>query len=555
MKLPIKLLFLSLYLLTISNTACKKAEVVVPEITHTVTIAPSALNIEKQPFISYILKVNFDQAEVNNKEIIWSSSDSRIATVNDQGFVTAMAAGEAEITGRLINGKGAAKCKVTISDANAYKFRIILKDKGTSEFSVNAPERYLSAKAIQRRRKQNITINETDLPISKEYIQEIKKVGGVIVTQSKWLNTVTVYTTDQLSLYKYKELPFVKDVLITWRGPKVSQVEAYNSDGASSSTGVPPDHSTKDAAYYGSAWKNISINNGQQIHEKGYTGTGIDIAVIDAGFKGLNTNPSFQNMHIKAAKSFVFENHNPYDIDEHGVWVTSCMATNKPGYYVGTAPNANYWLLRSEDESTEYTVEEDYWVAAIEYADSAGVDIVNTSLYYTSHDGETDNYKFENMDGKTAMASRAANIASDKGIFVVACAGNDQRWVGTPGDSPNVLTVGSVNSIETIDVFTSYGITTDGRIKPDVVSLGGGASVITTNGTFMNRSGTSYASPIICGLAACLLQAYPKLNNHELLGIIRKSGNRFAHPELPYGYGICDISKAMQLAQALTINR
>jgi hypothetical protein len=480
---------------------------------------------------------------------------TELQKVNDQGHVTPMAAGEAEITGRLINGKGVAKCKVTISDKNTYKLRINLKDKGTSAFSTNAPERYLSAKAIQRRRKQNIAINETDLPISAEYIQEIKKIGGTIVTQSKWLNTVSVYTTDLLSLYKYKELPFVKDVLITWQGTKVEQSEAYNSDGVSSPAGTPPNNSTKNAAYYGAAWNNISINNGQAIHEKGYTGTGIDIAVIDGGFKGLNTNPSFQNTHIKAAKSFVFENHNPYAIDEHGVWVTSCMSTNRPGYYVGTAPDANYWLLRSEDDSSEFPIEEDYWVAAIEFADSAGVDIVNTSLYYTYHDGETDNYKFENMDGKTAMASRAANIAADKGIFIVACAGNDQSWVGTPADSPNVLTVGSVNSKRTIDVFTSYGITTDGRIKPDVVSLGGGASVITAEGTFMNRSGTSYASPIICGLAACLLQAYPKLNNHELLEIMRKSADRYAHPELPYGYGISDIGKAMQLAQALTINR
>jgi subtilisin family serine protease len=161
----------------------------------------------------------------------------------------------------------------------------------------------------------------------------------------------------------------------------------------------------------------------------------------------------------------------------------------------------------------------------------------------------------ENLDGKTALASQGANIAVSKGIFIVGCAGNDGSWVGTPADSPFVLTVGSVVKSGTIDYFTAYGLTVDGRIKPDVVALGGGASVIDIDGKVNVRSGTSYASPIICGLAACLWQAYPKLNNKELLDVMRKSANRFNSPQLPYGYGIPDMQRAMELAQIVTGSR
>ena len=230
------------------------------------------------------------------------------------------------------------------------------------------------------------------------------------------------------------------------------------------------------------------------------------------------------------------------------------MAVNKARYYVGTAPGANYWLLRTEDESSEYAIEEDYWVAAAEFADSIGVDVVNTSLYYTSHDGLM-RYKYEDMNGKTSFASRGAAMAADKGILVICCAGNDQSWVGTPAEATDVLAVGSINRTGNIDNFTSYGITVDGRMKPDVVALGGSAGVIDITGKPMNRSGTSYASPIVCGLAACLWQAYPKLTNKDLLDIFRKASNRYGSPAVPYGYGLTDMNKAVQLAQSVSAGK
>jgi subtilisin family serine protease len=228
------------------------------------------------------------------------------------------------------------------------------------------------------------------------------------------------------------------------------------------------------------------------------------------------------------------------------------MAVNKPGFFVGVAPLAKYWFLRTEDQQSEFPIEEDYLVSALEFADSVGVDVVNTSLYYTSHDGPTYHYKYENMDGRTAFASQGANMAADKGMLIFSCAGNDHSWVGTPADSPDVLAIGSVNSSRIIYSLGSFGLTVDGRMKPDLVGMGDFASVITPSGVSMKRSGTSYASPIVCGLAACLWAAYPKLNNRDIREVMLKASDRYSNPVLPYGYGIPDMKKAMELAQVLS---
>lgn len=548
MKSHYYLLLTPLFIICFLFSGCKKSEAGT-ETVSVISIDPSFLNITKDPAYSYGLKVTADQVILDSTQVKWSSGNPRIAAVNAAGYVTGTGAGETDITVTLNNGKGTAKCKVTVSDGNDYKYRLVLKDKGTSAFSITKPEEFLSAKAIEKRRKRNIPIDVTDLPISPDYIKQIQKTGGVIIAQSKWLNTVSVHVNDEFLIDKYRQLPFVKDVILVWEGKRSVKKAMQNNSEKGADTKAVSSAKANSESVYGAAFNNININNGQVLHEKGFKGAGIDIAIIDAGFINLNTNPLFTNMKIKGAKSFVYENSDPYSIDSHGVWVTSCMAVNKPGYYVGTAPEANYWLLRTEDQASEYPIEEDYWVNAIEYADSVGVDIVNSSLSYTNtYSIISARYKFEDMDGKTALATRAVNLAAKKGIFIVNCAGNEQSWVGTPADSPNVLTLGSINITGNIDTFSSWGITVDGRIKPDVVALGGGAAVINVDGIAENRSGTSYASPIMCGLAACLWQAYPQLTNKELLEVIRKSADRYGKPEIPYGYGIPDMQKAMQLA-------
>ncbi|KQS27070.1 S8 family serine peptidase [Dyadobacter sp. Leaf189] len=532
--------------------ACKKEELPIPPKALTLSIEPSEVKLAKEEPYGERLKLTFQNYEYEPGEdlsFVWSSENPRIARVDTNGVVWPEGAGETYVIAKLINGKAQARCKVTITDGYDYKYRLVLKDKGTTDLNLNSPGAFLSAKAIERRRKQDIEVNETDLPISADYLRIIQQVGGKIVAKSKWLSTVSVHCQDQFLIDQYKALPFVKEVVLVWEGKRSesSSTEKYKDIPQVGS--VATDNTNP--LDYGTARNNISVNNGQYLHDKGYRGAGIDIAVIDAGFINLKNNAGFKSVNIKGAKSFIFENDDPYSVDSHGVWVTSCLAANVPGYYVGTAPEANYWLLRTEDQSSEYPIEEDYWVNAAEYADSAGVDIINSSLYYsTGYTFPSIVYSFKDMDGKTAMASRAANVAASKGILIVNCAGNEQSWVGTPADSPNVLTVGSVHKSLEADSFTSYGITVDNRIKPDVMALGGGAAVMNVLGESEFRFGTSYASPILCGLAACLWQAYPKLTNLELIDIIRKSGDRASHPVVPYGYGIANMETASALARA-----
>jgi hypothetical protein len=533
-------------------TQCKKTNPDAPTPSQVIIISPQSLTIQKSLAVGYRINFMVNDVKIDSSNLNWSSADARIATVNSQGIVHGLAAGQTIITGHLLNSNATATCKITVTDTNGYKFRLTLKDKGTSSFTISNPGAYLSARAITRRKARNIAIDDLDLPISSDYIKAIQNVGGVIVAQSKWLKTVCVYCNDELLADEYKKLPFVTEVVKVWTGKRVGVVKAAGSMNPIVKTILSSSTAIRDSAYYGGSWRNISISNGQVLHQKGFEGAGIDIADIDAGFIGLNANTTFKNTNIKGAKSFVYENADPYSIENHGVWVTSSMGVDKPGYYVGTAPAASYWLLRTEDQSSEFAVEEDYWVSAIEYADSAGVDVVNTSLTYTYHDGDVDSHKFVDMDGKTAVATRGANIAADKGILIVCSAGNDGSWVGTPADSPNVLTVGSINRTRNSDYFTSFGITVDGRIKPDVVALGGGATVIDIDGNYSLRSGTSYSSPIICGLVACLWQAYPKLSNKDLLNIMRKSGDRYNNPIIPYGYGNVDMQKAMILAKMVS---
>ena len=262
------------------------------------------------------------------------------------------------------------------------------------------------------------------------------------------------------------------------------------------------------------------------------------------------------NLDIKGYKGFVYENEDMFNrANQHGLNVLSCIGTNKPMQFVGTAPEASFWLLGSEDARSEYPIEEDYWAAAIEFADSVGVNVVNTSLGYNSFDYPAKSYTHEDLTGRTALISRAADAAAKKGILVVISAGNsgDSEWekITPPSDAFNILTVGAVQKDSVIAPFSSRGLTEDLRIKPDVMALGQGATVVGDNGLVTYKSGTSFSSPIMCGMVACLWQAFPALTNKEIIEVVRQSSDIYDHPNKDYGYGIPDMKKAMEIAQQL----
>lgn len=436
----------------------------------------------------------------------------------------------------------------TVNAADGYMFRIKLKNKSNSDYSVTSPELYLSEKAIERRIKQNIRVDESDLPISDRYIDSINNLGYPIVAKSKWLNTISVLCKDSSCVESLKELDFIDKIAFVW---KSDSIKIGKQDPVKRSS-----PSTKPNSTYGYAYDQISTLNGQHLHEQGFKGEGMEIAIIDAGFTNLKEILLLDNVFIKGIKDFVHDGNDILDSSEHGINVLSAMATNRPGTYIGTAPKAKYWLLRSEDNRSEYPIEEDYWISAVEYADSVGVDLINTSLGYSHFDSPENSYGQDQLDGKTSPMTKVANLAALKGIFTVVSAGNEgyNTWekITFPADAEYALTVGSMNKDSLISTFSSVGPTADGRTKPDIVAMGEKINLIGSNGDIMINNGTSFAGPVACGLAACLWEAYPDLTNLELLDIIKQSSSKYSAPGKSYGYGVPNMKLAMQIAEGIT---
>lgn len=429
-----------------------------------------------------------------------------------------------------------------LANQDTLKYRISLADKAATTYSLKQPERFLSAKAIERRKRQNLTIDSTDLPVCERYVDRIRREGVTVVARGKWENFVTVSCNDTATIARIATLPFVRRTERVWKISGKDEFPASQRDTLSNSTVYRPD------TIYGTGDRQIRMNNGDKLHAAGFRGEGMSIAVIDAGFHNVDRIAAMQNIRIAGTKDFVFPSSDIYAESSHGTGVLSCLAMNQPGVMIGTAPEATYWLLRSEDEHTEHLVEQDYWAAAVEFADSLGVDVVNTSLGYYAFDDAACNYEYRQLDGRHSLISRQASRLADKGMLLVCSAGNSGAgvWkkITPPADAENVLTVGAVDLNGLLAPFSSIGNTADNRLKPDVVTLGQGVEIIRTNGNQGKANGTSFSSPIICGLAACLWQACPQLTVRELIELIRRSGNRANHPDNIYGYGVPDMWQA-----------
>ena len=423
---------------------------------------------------------------------------------------------------------------------DTLKYRISLKDKAATDYSLQKPEMYLSKKSIERRKRQGLEIDSTDLPVCKKYVDAIRKKGVHVLVTGKWDNFVTVSCNDSMLIAEITGLPFVRSTERVWRGV------AKRASERDSLINKP----LRTDSLYGPAITQIKMSHADRLHEAGFKGQGMTIAVIDAGFHNVDKIEAMKNINILGTRDFVNPEDDIYAESSHGMSVLSCMAMNQPNVMIGTAPEASYWLLRSEDEYSENLVEQDYWAAAIEFADSVGVDLVNTSLGYYSFDDPAKNYRYRDLNGHYALMSREAAKAADKGIVVVCSAGNSGSgsWkkITPPGDAENVITVGAVNKYGVLAPFSSVGNTADGRVKPDVVAVGLGSDVMGTDGNLRHANGTSFSSPIMCGMVACLWQACPELTAKEIIELVRRSGDRAVFPDNIYGYGIPDLWKAYQ---------
>jgi len=432
-----------------------------------------------------------------------------------------------------------------------YIFRIELKDKGNPPYTIENPSEYLSEKSIERRLRQGLSVDETDLPIDPLYLDAIKATGASIKAVSKWVKTVTVYLPDNSAVPALNSLSFVNDVYCVWKGNlpqsnilklEQDECEIYDSQNSSLKLG---------REVYGSGYEQINMLNADMLHEAGFKGEGMSIAILDVGFFDSDKVTFFNQERIKEVKNFTHEQGNPLRIGAHGTYVLSCMLSNTQGRMVGTAPEADYYLFKTEVDSEEFLVEEDYWVAALEYADSIGVDVVNTSLgYFAVFDDPTMNHTVGQLDGYTVPASRAASMAGNKGMLLFNAAGNEGNnfsWkkICVPGDADNIITVGAVNYLSSIiAAFSSRGPTADGRVKPDLCAVGESAALVNPVSGIFRSHGTSFASPVLAGAGACLWQAMPHKSSKEMIAIMKSVGDRYTTPDNSYGYGIPDLGKA-----------
>ncbi len=426
-----------------------------------------------------------------------------------------------------------------------YKFRVYLKDKGNVEYSLDNPEEFLTPTAIERRQRQGVTIDSCDLPISTDYFRQLQLAGGEVMSFSKWFKTVVVQLGDSAQIDDIVGLPFVESAQYVWKGqprkvaerarPRLS-AEFYKGE-------------EEPTCFFGLTKKQFEMHGAKQMLKSGFMGRGINIAVIDAGFTNVDVIPQFGNANIKEFKSFVPDGMVYLDSD-HGTRVLSTISAYEPKMMIGSAPYANFYLFNSEDVNSEFPVEEDFWVRAVEYADSVGVDILNSSLGYNSFDDKSLSYSHSVLDGKTALMSLAADKAYHKGMIVVTSAGNEGRkeWrkVSVPGDAEYALTVGAVSSDSVIAGFSSTGYTDDRRLKPDLVSVGQGTFTIGRQGRIGPANGTSFSSPFMTGLVASLWSVDPSIDRGALLDIIKESSDRYHEPDSVYGRGIPNMAVALE---------
>jgi serine protease AprX len=428
-------------------------------------------------------------------------------------------------------------CLVLMANTLGYgqdnRYMVFFADKAGSPHSVTQPETFLSPAAIHRKSAQGVPIDQHDMPVSPAYLAGVRNQGAEVYFATKWMNGVLVQA-NSMQIEAIEALPFVVGVEYVAPGRRL----------------ISPGRTKWTAETYTEAdYINIdqlAMLGIDHMHQEGNKGQNIRIAVMDGGFRGVNTQPPFQhlfaNQQIAETVDFVTAGASVYEFSDHGTRVLSQLAAINEEPYYGAVPKATYFLYLTEDVASEYRVEEYNWLFAAEKADSAGVHIIQTSLGYTDFDDPSMDYSPADMDGETAIITRAATLATQKGMVVVVSAGNDgnNSWqkISAPADAKEVIAVGAVNALGTRMSFSSIGPSADGRIKPDVMAVGGSAMVINQTGAVALANGTSFSSPLITGLIAGVLKDFPDLSPAQLGEALRMSADRAMSPDFLYGYGI-----------------
>tara|TARA_R100001369_G_scaffold81213_1_gene112126 strand:+ start:778 stop:2403 length:1626 start_codon:yes stop_codon:yes gene_type:complete len=429
------------------------------------------------------------------------------------------------------------------------------KDPAVVSQALANPLTILTQEAIDRKQLQGTSIDERDVPLNETYKNQINNATGITVyAKSKWMNAVYVRGSisninDLLNLEFVTEVEFT-DKDLNFRKPKghtPSKLKIENEQ-------------SRIEYNYGDAANQTEMLAVDFLHENDFTGEGMVVAFMDNGYPNVMSNPAYATLRnegrLLGGYDFVDREPNFEGTGSHGASTFSDAAAFLNGEFVGTAPDASYYLFVTEDGFNESPLEEALWVEALERADSLGVDVVNTSLGYQDFDDPDYDHSYEDLDGQTTIGARGANHAFDKGMILVTSAGNDGggfTFVGTPGDSPGMLTIGAVDFNGDYAGFSSIGPTVDGRVKPDVMAQGEFAAIVDQFGGVTFSNGTSFSSPIMAGSVASFWQVRPQTSNGEIMQLIRESASMYSNPSDEMGYGIPDFEDAYNALLQLSI--
>ena len=441
-----------------------------------------------------------------------------------------------------------------IATAQTELVFVFFKDKPNKAAFYSNPLSELTQKSLDRRTNLGISLIDQDAPIETAYIQNIKNLGFTVTDYSKWLNGVAVNATaaeiQTLSQQSYVDHveSFVRNPNGGIRKEKIDKLKEFNEERAG-----------KEALTnfnYGNSLAQINQINLRQLHIAGFTGTGKSIAVIDTGFPYVNTGTAFKRMrdngHIKATYNFVTKGASVYTttINPHGAMCLGIIGGYIDGTFVGSAPDADFYLYASEDAANEIPEEQMYWIEAAEEADRKGVDVISTSLGYTTFDDSRYDYTYDDMNGTTTFISRGAQIASEKGIFVLIAAGNEGQsnwhYISAPADNAGVFTIGAVTSTGSPSGFSSFGPNSAGVVKPDA-SARGTDTYYAYNNSSNYGSGTSFATPLSAGGVACYMQSVSNtISRNTLKQTLIQNASLYPNTHNQKGYGVLNFYKTYQ---------
>ncbi|WP_353721483.1 S8 family peptidase [Dyadobacter sp. 676] len=449
-----------------------------------------------------------------------------------------------------------ALAQVTAFAQSNPRYLVLFKDKTNSTYSVDKPTEFLSQRAVDRRKKQNIPVTANDFPVNDDYLSAIRQTGAKVIYPTRWFNGALIEASDA-QLAQIKTMPFYKGIELNLPVANITS----KSPGIARTGATHRKFGTTEDIDYGQMNAQLALMEVPDLHKKGYQGENMLIAVLDNGFSRADQVSYFKQLRddkrIIDTHDFVARDGNVYNDGSHGLSVLSTIAAYLPGTLVGTAFNASFALYVTENNAGESPYEEITWLMAAERADSLGADVINSSLGYTTFDDEFDtpayNHTYKDLDGKTTIVSRAARYATRKGILVVNSAGNDGNnswhYIGAPADVDSVLTVGASDYNRSYASLSSVGPNSAGVQKPDVAAVGAGTIVGDLGGGATSGYGTSYSAPQIAGLAAAFWQAFPQLTAQQVIYALKKSGHLAASPDNLLGYGVPNAVKAQEIAR------